>query len=172
MSHTVPTSMTCNLGGGVTVERNIATALWNQHERERIIAWKAHEVFRSRGCEHGFDLNDWLTAEQELSSAEDEVLLTQSPEGLDISIAERAGQADMLLSISPSSLLIVWAGGEADAGEQNTHINHSTLKLVALPETADPEKAKVTFCEGRVWLNLPYAATEHFASGPSPVEPN
>ena len=48
--------MRCYLGRGVTVERRIATAVWNQEERERIIALRAHDVFCSRGCEHGFDV--------------------------------------------------------------------------------------------------------------------
>ena len=30
------------------------------------IAKRAHQIFEERGCEHGFELDDWLTAEQEL----------------------------------------------------------------------------------------------------------
>jgi hypothetical protein len=30
------------------------------------IANRAHQMFEERGCKHGFELDDWLTAEQEL----------------------------------------------------------------------------------------------------------
>jgi DUF2934 family protein len=30
------------------------------------IATRAYELFLARGCEHGHDLEDWLTAEDEL----------------------------------------------------------------------------------------------------------
>jgi hypothetical protein len=148
---------------GLTVERRIATAFWNQHERERIIAEKAHKVFCSRGCEHGFDLDDWLTAEQELSSQADDVLITQSEAGFDISIAERVAQVCIVLSIAPSSLLILWIKGEMDASEQNRS-THSTLSLASLPETIDPEKAEVTFRDDRVWLHLPYVDNSYSPS--------
>lgn len=33
-----------------------------------LIAKRAHEIFQSRGGEHGHDLDDWLQAEQEVRS--------------------------------------------------------------------------------------------------------
>jgi Protein of unknown function (DUF2934) len=172
MSHIAPTSMRCNLGRGVTVERRIATTLRNQHERERIIALKAHEVFCSRGCEHGFDLDDWLRAEQELSSEADDVLLTQSTAGFEISLAERVEEACIILSIAPSSLLILWTRSEPDGGERGPVMQHSGLNLVSLPEAVDPEKADVTFHDGRVWLHLPYVGQGHSSSEPATVAQN
>jgi hypothetical protein len=164
--------MRSSLGRGVTVERRIATALGNQHERERIIALKAHEVFCSRGCEHGFDLDDWLRAEQELSSEADDVLLTQSTSGLEVSIAERVDQACIVLSMAPSNLLILWVRGETDSNDQEPGMKHSTIDLVFLPEAADPEKAEVTFRDGRVWLHLPYLGNGDFSSERAAVEQN
>ena len=163
MSHIASTSVRCNSDSGVSVERRIATALWNQHERERIIALKAHEVFCSRGCEHGFDLDDWLRAEQELSSDADDVLLRQSEEGFELSIAERVEQACIVVSMAPSSLLILWSGGETNTDAQGLIVQHSTLNLVALPQAVDPEKADVTFRDGRVWLHLPYVGQGDFS---------
>lgn len=170
MSHTYP--IRCNLGQGLTVERRIATALWNRHERERIIAVKAHEVFCSRGCEHGLDLDDWLRAERELSPEADDVMLNQSAAGFEITISTRVEQACIVLSIAPASLLILWATGETDMSGQNASIQHSTLNLVSLPEAADPGKSEVTFRGGRVWLYLPYFDKGHFASEPATVEPS
>jgi hypothetical protein len=74
MTQIAPTSTQPPVSPGPTVERKIATALWNQDERDRIIAMKAYELLCSRGCEHGSDLDDWLSAERELSSAADDVM--------------------------------------------------------------------------------------------------
>jgi DUF2934 family protein len=172
MSHTSPTSMRCDLGRGVTVERRIATAVWNQEERERILALRAHDVFCSRGCEHGFDVADWLRAEQELSSEADDVLLTQSTTGLEISIAERIEQACIVLNMAPSSLLILWTRNEPGDGEQRPVIQHSSLNLVSLPEAVDPEKADVAFREGRVWLHLPFVSQRDSLSEPATAGQN
>jgi hypothetical protein len=152
--------MRCTFGRGLTVERRIATALWNEQERERIIALKAHEVFCSRGCEHGLDLDDWFRAEQELASLADDVLLTQTETGFEVSIAERPERMSIVLSIAPSSLLILWAGGEMG---RNPAI-HPTLAMASLPETIAPEKAAVTFRDERVWLHLPYLSTGRSSS--------
>jgi hypothetical protein len=92
MTQAAPTSTHAPLGPGPTVERKIATALWNQDERDRIIAMKAYELFCSRGCEHGSDLDDWPSAEREQSSEADDVVIMQSEVGFDISIAEHARQ--------------------------------------------------------------------------------
>jgi hypothetical protein len=151
---------------GSTVERRIATALWNQHERERIIAMKAHEVFCAHGCEHGLDLDDWLKAEEELSSQADDVRIGQSEVGFDISIAERAVQMCVVLCIAPSNLLILWTKEDIDTSEQDPNI-HSTLSLAPLPATIDPERAEVTFRDDRVRLHLP-----HVDTGDSPSEPD
>ena len=35
-----------------------------QHQR---IAMRAYELYESRGCAHGFDLQDWFQAEAEIS---------------------------------------------------------------------------------------------------------
>jgi endogenous inhibitor of DNA gyrase (YacG/DUF329 family) len=165
MSHIDLTSTRCSLGHGLAVERRITTALWNEQERERIIAAKAHEVFCSRGCEHGLDLDDWLKAEQELASQADDVLITQSEAGFEISIAERVEQRCIVLSIAPSNLLILWTRGDMDTSEQDGNTVHSALSLASLPETTEPEDSEVSYRDGRVWLRLPYVGNGHSASG-------
>ena len=166
----VPTSIRCTLDRGLTVERSIATALWNQQERERLIAIKAHEVFCLRGCMHGFDLDDWLKAEQELSSQPDDARISQSEAGFDISIAERAEQMRIVLSIAPSNLLILWVNGSMDTSDENMN-SQSTLSLTPLPCTIDPERAEVAFREDRVWLHLPHVDDAHPPTEPGAAEP-
>jgi Protein of unknown function (DUF2934) len=34
----------------------------------QVIAERAHELYLLRGCEHGHDLDDWLTAESEVAA--------------------------------------------------------------------------------------------------------
>ncbi|MBX9952303.1 MAG: DUF2934 domain-containing protein [Candidatus Obscuribacterales bacterium] len=36
--------------------------------RLELISERAHKLFENRGCVHGFDLQDWLEAEKQLSS--------------------------------------------------------------------------------------------------------
>ena len=143
--------MLCTLSPELTVERRIATVLSNQQERDRIIALKAYEAFCRRGCEHGADLDDWLNAERELSSEPNDVSMTTSEGGIEISIANRVHQDRIFLSIAPSSLLVLWDGAEVDSSGDN-----STLSLVSLPEVTDPARAEVTYCDGRLRLRLPY----------------
>ena len=154
MSQIASTSTQPPVSHGPTVERRIATALWNQDERNRIIAMKAYELFCSRGCEHGSDLDDWLSAEREQSPEADDVVIMQSEVGFDISIAERARQERILLSIAPTSLLILWIGAWTNSSEQDA--KPSTLRLASLPEPTDPARAEVTYRDGRVWVHLPY----------------
>lgn len=156
MSHNASSTKQAPVSPGPTVERRIATALWNQDERDRIIAMKAYELFCSRGCEHGSDLDDWLSAERELSPGADDVIITRSETGFDISIAERAQQERIFLSIAPSSLLVLWTAAGTNSSEQNTIFQQSILSLAPLPATADPAKAEVTYRDGRVWVHLPY----------------
>jgi endogenous inhibitor of DNA gyrase (YacG/DUF329 family) len=155
MSQIAPTSTQPPVSPGPTVQRRIATALWNQDERDRTIAMKAYEIFCSRGCEHGSDLDDWLSAEREISSAADDVMVTRSEAGFNISIAERAQQEHILLSIAPSSLLVLWTGAGTNSSEQDANFQHSTLSLASLAEPADPARAEVTYRDGRVWVHLP-----------------
>jgi hypothetical protein len=156
MSHTESTLIRCNLNGELTVERRIATALGNERERERMIAVKAHEIFCSRGFEHGFDLDDWLNAERELSPEASDVVITPAEAGFDVSIAGRSEQVCIALSIAPSSLLILWTADQPNSGEPNSR---STLSLASLPGPVEPEKREVTYCDGRVSLHLPLVGT-------------
>ena len=120
---------------------------------------KAYELFCLRGCEHGSDLDDWLSAEREFSSEADDVVVTQTEAGFEISIAERAEQGLIFLSIAPTSLLILWTKAELHLSEQNTNFHGSTLSLTSLPESADPARAEVIYRDGRVRVHLPYVGS-------------
>ena len=59
-----------------------------------LIAARAHEMFQSRGGEHGRDLDDWLQAEQEVrASLSGETLLSPAA---DEQLAAKAGAATSL----------------------------------------------------------------------------
>jgi hypothetical protein len=152
----------------LTVETRVATAPGNEDERERIIAMKAYELFCLRGCEHGSDLEDWLTAERELSLESDEVTIEESASGLDVSIGgEQARNGHVFLSIAPSSILIFWSGAEVESGRQDVNPSRSTLSLISLPTLADLARAEVTYRDDCVRLHLPYIAA---ASSPETYE--
>ena len=46
-----------------------------------LIAARAHEIFQSRGGEHGHDLDDWLQAEREVRASPSEAALRSSGTG-------------------------------------------------------------------------------------------
>jgi len=154
-------SLRCDLGSDLTVERRIATGLWNHDERERFIALKAYEAFCLRGCQHGSDLDDRLAAERGLSPEADDVVITHSGAAVDISIAQRPKQPCIVLSIAPSSLLILWTGDDTDPMAQNIDVHRSTIALVSLPETGNPETTEVTYRDSRVRLRPPNAEEAH-----------
>ena len=157
MSQPAPTSTQPPVSPEATVQRKVATAFSKQDQRDRIIATKAYELFCLRGCDHSSDLDDWLSAERDLSAAADDVIVTRSEAGLDISVAERAQQERIFLSIAPASLLVLWTGAETNSSEQDTNFQRSTLRLTCLPEPTDPAGAEVTYRNGRVRVHLPYA---------------
>ena len=41
---------------------------------EEQIRQRAHEIYMERGCENGFDMDDWLQAEDELRRAQEKGL--------------------------------------------------------------------------------------------------
>ena len=156
MSQAGQTSTPELLGPGPTVEKKLETALWNEDERDRITAMKAYELFCSRGSEHGSDLDDWLKAERQLSSEADDVVIMQSELGIEISIAQRAQQERIVLSIAPTSVLILWTRAGTNSSEQNSDFQGSTLSLASLPDPTDPARVEVAWRDGRVWVHLPY----------------
>lgn len=65
-----------------------------------LIAARAHEIFQSRGGEHGHDLDDWLQAEQEVrGSLSTENLVSAA----DQQLAARAGAATSLSASEPQA---------------------------------------------------------------------
>jgi hypothetical protein len=123
---------------------------------------KAYELFCLRGCDHGTEVEDWVSAKRDLSSESDDVAIEKSDGGLDISITgERAPQGLIFLSVAPSSLLILWTGGEANSSDEDANICSSILTLVFFPELADPARAVVTYRDDRVHLHLAYVGIAH-----------
>jgi len=154
MSHTDPTSIRCELHSELTVQRRVTTELWNRNERERIISLRAYEIFCTRGCEHGAHIEDWLTAERELLPKEGDVVFAESDSECVLSIASRPNQSRILVSVAPSNVLILWKRDENEGAGDDVD-SYSTLVLAPLPRPIDPEKAEVTYREGRAWLDLP-----------------
>jgi hypothetical protein len=65
-------SATRKTGDAVTTAANrSSTSLPNRSAQatERDIARRAYDLYLTRGCEHGHDVEDWLQAERELRDA-------------------------------------------------------------------------------------------------------
>jgi Protein of unknown function (DUF2934) len=160
------------LTSGLTAEKRVATDLWNQNERQRLIAKKAYEAFYSRGYEHGLDVEDWLTAEHALSAAADDFTINETDKGFDISLGTRPEKRHLILHIAPSSVLALWTAHHTDAAEQNGEFQTSGLSVAVLPENIDPAGAEVGYRDDRVSIHLPYAVDGQTPSETSDVEAN
>ena len=50
--------------------------LIGHYEREKLISLRAYEIWNRRGCTHGYDIDDWLSAENELIN--EQLLMTSN----------------------------------------------------------------------------------------------
>jgi hypothetical protein len=48
-------------------DQEITTLPPSQDKLEELIRFRAYQLFEARGCDHGYDLEDWLRAENELT---------------------------------------------------------------------------------------------------------
>ena len=136
------------------------------------IAQRAFELFDGRGRQHGYALEDWLTAERELVRPLP-LEVTETDDGLTVR-AEVPGfsEKDLKVSLEPRRLVIsgkVEESSEQKSGEtlstscRSNEIFH-TLELPAEVETA---KASAALKQGVLELQLPKSTTAE--SGPVEV---
>ncbi len=50
-------------------ETPLAQPVFSKEDFNQKVAQKAHELFVARGCAHGYDVEDWIQAEQIVKSA-------------------------------------------------------------------------------------------------------
>ena len=113
------------------------------------IAKRAHQIFEERGCKHGFELDDWLTAEQELGRDE----FDGNTGGFHVLVdCPREPEVTTILSLTAHSL-IVFRSSTRHTGEANCGPEVQSVYL--FPNELDPAQADVQAADGVLHVCVP-----------------
>ena len=113
------------------------------------IARRASEIFEQRGCQHGFNLDDWAAAERELLRDDFDGdtskfrFLIECP---------RDAEVTTILSMTTHSLVVFRSHARhVGAGDNGPEV----LSVHILPEEIDPALADVKAVEGLLHVCIP-----------------
>jgi len=113
------------------------------------VAKRAYEIFEKRGCKHGFDLEDWMSAEKELLRDDFDGntsafhFLLEYP---------RVPEVTTILSLTTHSLVVLRSHARL-VSKANNH--PSVLSVHVLPEEIDPAQTEVKAVDGLLHVYLP-----------------
>jgi hypothetical protein len=136
----------CNNNWVITVESS------NEQHREIIlstIAKRAYQLFERRGCAHGFDLQDWVTAEKELLQNDPDVRTWQFDFFIESPLDP---EVTTILSMTTHSMIVFRSharhAGGIDGGPD-------VVSLHVFPEEIDPTQAGVDCVDGLLHVHVP-----------------
>lgn len=128
---------------------------------EQTIARRAHELFESRGCEAGYDLDDWLSAEAGIRQSLP-IKLSEHEDRLSVEAEMPGFKADEIeVSVEPRRLII---SGTTDQADKNTFARELqvesvktkyTFRLIELPVEIDARKAEANLTDEVLRISLP-----------------
>jgi hypothetical protein len=136
----------CSNNWVITVESR------NDQHREIIlstIAKRAYELFERRGCAHGFDLDDWITAERELlqndfnGNTSEFDLFIESPRDPEVTTILSMTTHSMIVFRSPARYT-----GEIDRGPD-------VVSVHIFPEEIDATQADVNRVDWLLHVHVP-----------------
>ncbi len=104
---------------------------------QKAIAYRAYEIYQTKGRSHGHDIQDWFEAEHELLKPAD-VQITESAGVVSLRARVSGFQpGDVQIGVSPRRV-VIW--GEAGRAHM--------LGEIELPRTVDSTKASATLNDG------------------------
>jgi hypothetical protein len=113
------------------------------------VAKRAYQIFEKRGCKHGFDLEDWVSAEKELlhddfdgNTSEFHFLLE----------CLRDPEVTTILSLTTHSLVVFRSHTQLVSKADN---RPDVLSVHVLPEEIDPAQADVKAVDGLLHVYKP-----------------
>jgi hypothetical protein len=113
------------------------------------VAKRAYQIFEKRGCKHGFDLEDWVSAEKELlhddfdgNTSEFHFLLE----------CLRDPEVTTILSLTTHSLVVFRSHAQLFSKADN---RPDVLSVHVLPEEIDPAQADVKAVDGLLHVYMP-----------------
>jgi Protein of unknown function (DUF2934) len=113
------------------------------------VAKRAYQMFEKRGCKHGFDLQDWMSAEKELlrddfdGNTSEFHFLLECP---------RDPGVTTILSLTTHSLVVFRSHTRLVSKTDN---RPDVLSVHVLPEEIDPAKADVKAGDGLLHVYMP-----------------
>ncbi len=128
-------------------------------EINELIARRAHELFESRGCAHGHDREDWLTAMSEvllhvpvdITETETELAIRADVPGFN--------KQDLEVRVAPRSVCIT--GKRQEASEQtegetvySERRSNQVFRVLDLPSQIDPDRVNATLSDGILEIRL------------------
>jgi len=113
------------------------------------VARRAYEIFERRGCEHGFDLDDWVAAEKELLRDDFDGNTSQF---LFFIECPRDPEVTTILSLTTHSM-IVFRSHARHAGEVGGGPDVASVHL--FPEEIDTTKTNVNGMDGLLHVQIP-----------------
>jgi Protein of unknown function (DUF2934) len=124
----------------------------NEQHQEIIrstIAKRAYQLFERRGCVHGFDFEDWLTAEKELVQDDFNGNTSQFDFFID---SPRDQEVTTILSLTTRSMIVFRSharhNGEIDCGPD-------VVSVHVFPEEIDTTQADVNRVDGLLHVHVP-----------------
>jgi hypothetical protein len=124
----------------------------NEQHQEIILATianRAYQLFERRGCAHGFDLENWITAEKELLQND----FNGNTSQFDLFIeSPRDPELTTILSMTTHSMIVFRSrarhNGEIDRGPE-------VVSVHVFPEEIDTTQADVNRVDGLLHVQIP-----------------
>ena len=113
------------------------------------VARRAYEIFERRGCEHGFDLDDWVAAEKGLLRDDFDGNTSQFRFFIE---CPRDPEVTTILSLTTHSLIVLRSHAR-HVGEGDNEPD--VLSVHVLPEEIDPAQADVKAVDGLLHVCMP-----------------
>jgi len=113
------------------------------------VAKRAYQIFEKRGCKHGFDLEDWISAEKELlrddfdGNTSEFHFLLEGPQDPEVTT---------ILSVTTQSLVVFRSHTRLARKADN---RPEVLSVHILPEEIDPAQANVKAVDGLLHVYMP-----------------
>jgi HSP20 family protein len=124
-----------------------------------LIARRAYELFESRGCAHGHDREDWLTAMSEIL-LNVRLDITETETGLTIR-ADVPGFSEQDLEVRTAPRSVCITGKRQEAAEQKEgeavyfeRRSNQIFRVLDLPSQIDPERVNATLSDGILEIKL------------------
>ena len=113
------------------------------------VARRAYEMFERRGCEHGFDLDDWVAAEKELLRDDFDGNTSQFRFCIE---CPRDPEVTTILSLTTHSLIVLRSHAR-HVGEGDNEPD--VLSVHVLPEEINPAQTDVKAVDGLLHVCMP-----------------